>query len=266
MFSLEPQRTDYDVNFSCCGFSVRVHPMFWLAALILGASGVYDVEGHAVPDAGVRLLTWIVVMFVSILVHELGHAVVMRYFGQASHIVLYMLGGLAIPDSSVYSYGRPARQTPANHIVISLAGPGAGFLLAALTVGLIFAIGGEFRFDLVDFPFFFHFQVPPGTSQPLRYLISDLLFMNILWGLVNLLPVYPLDGGQVSRQLFEQADAWHGFVRSLWLSIVTSVIIAIGSWAYLHLRLMPLMFISLAATNYMMLQQITGGGFGGRRW
>ncbi len=266
MFSLEPQRTDYDLNFHCCGFPVRVHPFFWLAGLILGASGAYDTQGHVNPEAGMQLLTWIVVMFVSILVHELGHSLVMRYFGQSSHIILYMLGGLAVPDSSHFASSRSARQTPTSHILISLAGPAAGFLLAGLTVALIFAVGGEFHVDLADAPFFFNFQVPPDTSRPLVHLINDLLFMNIFWGMVNLLPVFPLDGGQVSRELFERADAWHGFVRCMWLSILTAVVVAVASWAYLDSRLMPLMFISLAASNYMMLQQISGGGFGGRRW
>ena len=41
MFSMEPQRTDYDVNFHCLGFPVRVHPLFWLVGLILGANGVW---------------------------------------------------------------------------------------------------------------------------------------------------------------------------------------------------------------------------------
>ncbi len=266
MFSLEPQRTDYDVNFHCCGFPVRVHPLFWLAGLILGASGAYDTQGQVNPDAGLQLLTWIVVMFVSILAHELGHSFVMRYFGQSSHIILYMLGGLAVPDSANFAFSQSARPTPTSNILVSLAGPGAGFLLAGLTVALIYALGGEFHVALANAPLFFDYQLPPDTSRPLYYLISYLLFMNIFWGLVNLLPVFPLDGGQVSRELFERVDAWHGFVRSLWLSILTAVIVAVASWVYLDSRLMPLMFISLAASNYMMLQQISGGGFGGRPW
>ena len=54
MFSMEPQRTDYDLNFHCLGFPVRVHPLFWLAGLILGASGAWDTQGNVVPDAGMK--------------------------------------------------------------------------------------------------------------------------------------------------------------------------------------------------------------------
>lgn len=266
MFFMEPQRTDYDFNFQALGFSVRVHPLFWLVALILGASGLWTTQGEVVPHAGTRLLSWVSVMFLSILVHELGHSIVMRRFGQSSHIVLYLLGGLSIPDSSFSSFSSRSRPTRLNDILISLAGPGAGFLFAGLTVLSIYALGGEFSIEMSNFPFFFYAELPQEISLPLRIVLVDLLFINIFWGLVNLLPVFPLDGGQVSRHLFEHVDPWNGLVRSLWLSITTAIGIAIASWVYFHVRFMPLMFISLAASNYMTLQQITGGRPGGGRW
>ncbi|MFO7902423.1 MAG: site-2 protease family protein [Pirellulaceae bacterium] len=266
MLQMEPQPTDYDLNFQCLGFPVRVHPLFWLVAFILGADGVWTAQGDVLPYAGTQLFSWVCVMFLSILTHELGHALVMRHFRQSSHIVLYVLGGLAIPDSSYSSFSRPARLTRFNHILISLAGPGAGFVMATLTVVLIYIIGGEFRIEPRNFPFFYEPDLPPGTSLSLQIVLSHLLFMNIFWGLLNLLPIFPLDGGQVSRQLFEQADPWNGLIRSLWFSIATSVGIAIASWVYLGSRFMPLLFISLAASNYMTLQQMTGGRPGGGRW
>ncbi|MFW6168982.1 MAG: site-2 protease family protein [Planctomycetota bacterium] len=266
MLQLEPQPTDYDLNFQFLGFPVRVHPLFWLVALILGANGVWTPQGEVLPHAGAQLLSWTSVMFASILAHELGHALSMRYFRQSSRIVLYVMGGLTIPDSSHSSFSRPATHTRLSHILISLAGPGAGFSLATLTVLLIYTIGGEFRITPERFPFFYQPQFPAETNLSLRFVLHDLLFMNIFWGLLNLLPIFPLDGGQVSRQLFEHADPWNGLVRSLWLSIMTAGGIAIASWVYLGSRFMPLLFISLAASNYMMLQQMTGGRPGGGRW
>lgn len=262
---MEPQPTDYDLNFQCFGFPVRVHPLFWLVALFLGADGVWTAQGDVLPYASTRLLSWTSIMFLSILAHELGHALAMRYFRQSSRIVLYVLGGLTIPDSSYGSFSRPLRLTRLNEILISLAGPGTGFLMASLTVLFIYTIGGEFRITLRNFPFY-QPQLPPETSLSLRIVLSHLLFMNIFWGLLNLLPIFPLDGGQVSRQLFLQADPWHGLIRSLWFSIATAVGIAIASWVYLESHFMPLIFISLAASNYMTLQQMTGGRPGGGRW
>ena len=266
MFSSEPPRTAYDLHFRIADIPVRVHPLFWLAALILGTAGDWDAQGNVNPEAGMQLLIWTGVLFVSILVHELGHSFVMRYFGQLPRIVLYMLGGLAITDTES-NYGRRAagRRTPQQQILISLAGPGAGFVLAGATVALLVSLGGQFQFDLTAPPFF-SYSPPPNAVRPLQIMIGGLLSFNIFWGLVNLLPVIPLDGGQVARELFEMADHWNGLVRCLWLSVITGVVVAAASWLFLHSVFMALLFASLAASNYMTLQQISGGGSGGRPW
>ena len=76
----EPQPTAYDLNFNVLGFQVRIHPLFWLLALIFSSGG-----GR--PDPSL-ILIGIPAILVSILVHELGHALAMRYYGQNARIVL----------------------------------------------------------------------------------------------------------------------------------------------------------------------------------
>ncbi len=263
MLSIEPPSTAYDLHFRIAGIPVRVHPLFWLAALILGASG----QGTATSQAGMQLLIWTGVLFVSILVHELGHALVIRYFGQSPRIVLYLMGGLAITDPGARWGMRAAgRRTAQQQIVISLAGPSAGFLLASLTAALLVAQGGEFRLELSNLPFFYQAVFPEAMAMPMVIAIHGLLFINIFWGLVNLLPVLPLDGGQVARSLFELADPGNGLVRCLWLSVLTGAVVAVAGWAMLHSVFMALLFASLAASNFMTLQQISGGGSGGSPW
>src|SRR5207248_2880544 len=69
---VEPERTAYDVNFRLFRFPVRIHPWFWIATLVLSASAW---------DLGLLfVISWVVVVFVSILVHELGHALAFRAF------------------------------------------------------------------------------------------------------------------------------------------------------------------------------------------
>jgi len=117
-----PPPTRYDLRFSIAGIPIRVHPLFWLLTLLLGATG--DL---------VQLLVWVLVVFVSIIVHELGHAFAMRYFGQSSHIVLHFAGGLAIPDSVQWgSRWANVALGPNQYILISLAGPVAGFFWLGL--------------------------------------------------------------------------------------------------------------------------------------
>ena len=94
----EPRPTRFDLNFSLMGFPVRVHPAFFILPLLLGA-GFTGLAYQIGLNAGVILLVLAVVFFVSILVHELGHALAFRYYGYPCRIMLYWMGGLAIPDS-----------------------------------------------------------------------------------------------------------------------------------------------------------------------
>ena len=61
-------------------------------------------------------------------------------------------------------------------------------------------------------------------------------------------------------------DAWNGFVRCLRLSVITGIVVAVAGWLFWQDWFMALLFASLAASNYMTLQQISGGGSGGRPW
>lgn len=237
--------TRFDLNFKFAGFPVRVHPLFWVIGVLLGWSG-----------GGLdRIAIWVAVLFVSILIHELGHAFMMRRFGIESSVMLYHLGGLAIPHSA-----RRSQLTWVENILISLAGPFAGFLFAGLTAGLVYAAGGVV---LVDWMFGF-LPVPnaylPVGGNLLGYAVAIILWVNTFWGYINLLPVFPLDGGRVSQQLFVRFDPWNGFRNALWLSVITGAIIAIVAIAFLDSLYMAFLFGILAAQSYQMIQ----GGVGPR--
>jgi stage IV sporulation protein FB len=259
VFSAEPQRTQFDLNFKLFGIPVRVHPFFWLVALITGAGSA---GGAFAP---VFILIWVAVLFFSILVHEFGHALTMRYFGSDARVVLYMMGGLAIAEQSPFGnefYNR-TRQ-PRNAILIDFAGPAAGFGLAAIVVAVVFVAGYKFEPDRL-YGYIPFFDVVGVANGYLYFLIRSMLFVNIFWGLVNLLPVYPLDGGQISRELFLLKDPWNGMVRSLWLSVIVGAFIAVLAVALLRQDgiFFALMFGSLAFMSWQILQSFTGRGGGG---
>ena len=254
----EPQRTQFDLNFQLLGIPVRISPFFWLIALILG---------QALAGNPTLLLIWIVVLFMSILLHEFGHALAFRYFGIHSHVVLYHLGGLAVPDdvSSTFRTGRSLDSR--SHIIVSAAGPGAQLLLSVIIILLVQTAG-----HAVPFPLPFLEQLLPvhgGDPIPvmsLRFLVQSLLFVNILWALVNLMPIYPLDGGQIARELFLLYGGGQGIKYSLVLSILTGAGLAIYGLRSGHIFL-AIMFGMLAYSSYTTLQAYTGrgGGFGGGR-
>ncbi|MBN1908854.1 MAG: hypothetical protein JW818_03870, partial [Pirellulales bacterium] len=147
-----------------------------------------------------------------------GHALVMRYYGLRPWITLHGLGGLAGYDTTDLMRSRASGWIA--QIIISLAGPGAGFLMAAVIVAVLFASGGGVVPKFFEPPYGF-FLIPQGiVSMRLLTLTWALLFVGVTWGLVNLLPIYPLDGGQVAREIFLRFNPRNGLRYSLILSTI----------------------------------------------
>ena len=91
------------------------------------------------------------------------------------------------------------------------------------------------------------------------------IWVNIFLNILNLAPVYPLDGGQIARQLFLVSDPWNGLKYSVILSIVVSALIALISFMKGD-QFIGVFFGFMAWSNYTTLQQMGGGGYGGRPW
>jgi Zn-dependent protease len=88
----EPSETLGEARFRLFGFPVRVHPLFWLVMALFGIGLIESRDGLGVLQ---EMLLWTVAAFLSILLHELGHAFVMRRYGFESSITLYGFGGYA---------------------------------------------------------------------------------------------------------------------------------------------------------------------------
>lgn len=241
-----PPPTRFDLNFSIAGIRVRVHPLFWVIAILLGSSSA----------SLFNIIMWMFVVFISILVHELGHAFAFRRFGQDSYVILHFMGGLTVPESSPLggSYYNQVRLTPNQNIFISLAGPFAGFLLVAVIVLLGIGLGGTpiltMLFGFIPFPS----VILPYEMGSLDRIFSAFVIINIFWGIVNLLPVFPLDGGNVARYTLIQADPINGLRNSLWLSVIVGVLIAIAGFVFLGSIYMAFLFGYLAFQSFQALQ------------
>lgn len=149
-----------DLSFRFLGFPVHVQPGFLFVA------GIVLVFGLQRQDPLWLMAATVGVIFVSVLVHELGHALVSRAFGvSVDGIWIHGFGGEV----------RHGRCGLGQHVVISLSGPGAGLLLGGASLaGLMFA-----------------FEQPE-----LATVLSISAGVNLFWSLFNLLPIYPMDGGQ----------------------------------------------------------------------
>lgn len=124
------------------------------------------------------LILWIVIATVSVLVHELGHAVAFRAYGSPAEIRLHGMGGLTAGN----------HLPPARNLVVSLAGPLSGIVLLGIPAVALSASGLA--------------ESGPTWDLALRYAI----LINVVWSLVNLLPVLPLDGGNVVQSILEMAS------------------------------------------------------------
>ncbi len=219
-------QTQYDLNFSLFGIPVRVHPFFWIIGMLLGQ--------HELRLGLDFLLGWVVVFFISILVHELGHALAAAYFGFRPQIWLYGMGGMA-------QYAPMGRYNRAHSLTITLAGPAAGFFLAA--VGLVVS-------QFVDSE---HPLLPLRTWQLLMNMLSSLIQVNIFWSILNLFPVLPLDGGQVCRDVLTYVDHRRGLVWTHWIGVfvggaIGALFLSFGAiWG-------AIIFLMMAYQNYQALQ------------
>lgn len=223
--SLEP--TSYDLNFSIGRIPVRVSPWFWAGAAILGYNSVH---------LGVEyLLVWILVVFVSILVHELGHAIVAQMFGYPPRILMYQFGGLAM-------YEPYRNYTAARAIAISFAGPFAGFALYGLVMLLRRTVLPAWLA-----------QLDPNTFSLVSFAIIQLSFVNLWWGIMNLLPVLPLDGGQISREVCLSLSRRNGLRAAMIISFVVAAAVAIFCFS-VGRQYAAILFAMLAAESMVALQ------------
>lgn len=169
--------TEFDLRFPFFGIPIRVHPVFWLTSAFI--SWNTSVRGGSVRMD--LLVLSVLVVFVSILVHELGHAIVMRMFGYPSQIVLYFFGG----------YATAMRKSTWKDIAGLAAGPAAGFGLFGLTLVTVVVVGSMGWLE----------TMPPIWAERVKHILEFSLWANFVWNAFNLVPVMPLDGGQICREL-----------------------------------------------------------------
>jgi Zn-dependent protease len=145
------------------GIPIKIEFSFFAVVAFLGMTRGANLE---------LIAEWLAVASLSVLLHEFGHALAARAFGLSPQIRLYAMGGQTWWKSET-------NITPPGHLVISLAGPATGFLLG----GVVFLAEP--------------FVLSPTSSFLATSAYRDLLWVNIGWGLFNLLPMLPLDGGSV---------------------------------------------------------------------
>jgi Zn-dependent protease len=255
----EPQETAADWDFTLLGIRVRVSAWFWLAAVLIGWNVCQSSSAGNQRMLLQLLVIWVGVVFVSLLIHEFGHALAYRFFGQDARVVLYHFGGLAIADA----WGRRRHLRPAERLLVSAAGPAAQLVVALLIVVGLRAAGLAVPFPLESIGERLGFyDGRPIASLHAAAACEFLLFVNILWPLFNLVPVPPLDGGQIVREGLLALDVPDGPRIAAIIGVVAGA--AVAFWGYTRQEpFLGIMFALLAASC---LQSLSAGPPPWRRW
>ncbi len=163
------------LKFPLLGIPVGVHATFLFIAL-LGATSY----------SGWDIALWTAAAFVSILAHEMGHALVARGYGaKGINVTLYGLGG-------VTSFNHPRSISHGKSFLISAAGSAVGI-----------ALGGAVLFAARNGVF-------SGVGPEATVFINSLFFTSLVWGVLNWIPIVPLDGGHMVQHfiaIFSEKNA-----------------------------------------------------------
>jgi len=154
------------------GIPVYISPYWLIFAVVLVVMYANGAESNLASTQSRYIVAaaFVVLLYVSVLVHELAHCVVARGFGlPVRRVLLYPLGGYSEIEQEPGSPSREALISGAGPVV-SLALAGLGYLLAKV--------------------------IPHGLGHQL---IAQLFFANLVVGIFNLLPGLPLDGGRIFR-------------------------------------------------------------------
>ncbi len=170
--------------------SFRIHPFFWILAGLIGWINSSDFYQIAI---------WIAVVFISVTFHELGHAVTALVFKQTPRIELMAMGGV-----TSYS-GKPMKYW--QQFLVVLNGPLFGLFLFFLATVLL-------SLNLWENVFYLTF-------------LHIMQIANLFWTVINLLPVLPLDGGQLLRIFLESVFGTKGYRFSLFIGMLFSLSVSV---------------------------------------
>ncbi|MDP2345669.1 MAG: site-2 protease family protein [Deltaproteobacteria bacterium] len=159
------------------GIPIRIHATFLLLLAWIGAIHWFAGEGVA---AAVEAVVLMCLVFASVVVHELSHALVGRRFGvRTRDILLLPIGGIASMDRMP--------EKPMQELLVALAGPLTNVVIAGVLFGVVALSGGSTSIEALGL-------VHGG-------LLAQLAWINVSLAVFNLLPAFPMDGGRVFRAL-----------------------------------------------------------------
>lgn len=271
----EPQLSQFDLQFKLLGFPVRIAWGFWALAAVLGfeyvsfIDDVYYAKELSTPGTFPLLVIHALALCLSILIHELGHTLLFRHYGMDSRIVLYHFGGLAIPGSFTdWNAGRRRTTNQPHHLIaISAAGPILQLLVGIMAwsavtmfhiqLGLTAMTQSLFQ-GVVELPL--PENLAPSTSAIVQVFFDTFVSTSVLWSLLNLLPILPLDGGQIMREVLRIYRVPNPINRTALISMIVAGLLMLYTFGS-ERQGSGLMCLFLLGSNFQLYQATRHGEF-----
>lgn len=206
------------LSFRLFRIPVTIRPSFLIVAALIGFVGRSD---------PLLVLAWVAIVFFSILIHELGHAFTARSMGATVAIELNGLGGLTRWGVATDEFG------PGRRALVAASGSAVGVAFGA-GLWLVAPLFGPF-------------------SAFTEMVIDLLIRVNVFWGLLNWVPIRPLDGGHLLLSLLQKVSPARAESIARVIFTVTSGVALI--WAFRA----GLIFIAVLA-GWMLLAELTPRG------
>ncbi len=188
------------------------------------------------------VLYFILAGFFCLLLHEMAHALVGRYFGGGHpQVLLSGLGGECCnPEACMSRY---------QGMLMTVAGPASTLLVGLIAIGIIYIAGGfdtgntfarVLAYIKGDVPYFSLSFIPVGIMGLLR----SLIMISFWWTMLNLIPIYPLDGGQIMCGLMDVRQMGTAHAISIFSSVIFFLAFFILGWWLLSLFMLVLLYIN----------------------
>jgi Zn-dependent protease len=183
--------------FRLFGIQLSVHATFFLLLAYAG----YDGWQTGGPAGLVWRIALTICFFVCVVLHELGHSLTARRYGvQVPRILLMPIGGMA-------EFDRIPRQ-PSAEFLITIFGPAVNFAISTL---------------LLPFAWRYLLGIEAIADFSVAEILVQLFWANLVMGIFNLLPVYPMDGGRILRSILA---LWLPYVRATWWAVSVARVLA----------------------------------------
>jgi len=207
------------IQFSLFGIPVRVEPMFWLTLGLLGMFWMGDTRSS---EGLLMIALFGLAAFISVLIHEMGHALMIRKFGLPTEVTLSSFGGYATYPPGILSRTQS--------FLVTAAGP---------AIQLVFGIAVLFLSKYISV-----------ENSQLGTFIEALISVSIIWALFNCLPIFPMDGGQMLAAILGPRRVRAVHIIGMGCSIL------VGIFAITNGAIFMGVFMGMFAwQNYQILQQ-----------